>query len=385
MPEVEEVFRLATNKVKPDPNALERQQRRQRSAARSSRVRVYLAVAAVIAAVAAGAVVVLEAAQSNEKTSVDNGDGSGTPGQLTFAEALPAGAIEQELDIVDLQGRTTSTVPGLPLDGFAPSVSADGSTIAFVAVPNEMAYNQIGIMNADGSDPHFVPTPGVVVSTVAVSPDGSRIAFEGLASGNGDIYVVRSDGSGLRQLTDDPATDQFPQWSPDGTTIVYDNAGAREEADAQYSPTAEIWTTAADGSGSQTRLTTNDVADSSPAFSSDGTRIAFYRNGSLWTMSATGSNQRWLAWDGAGGWTPRWSPDGTRIAFTYYRSNYRPIVQLGQDYSDMPLVVLALVEVDSGRVARLTNVAMATDLTTPQWMDSGHILALRVPAKDPTP
>ena len=385
MPEVEEVFRLATNKVKPDPNALERQQRRQRSAARSSRVRVYVAVAAVIAAVAVGAVVVLDAVNSSEKRPVDNGDGSGTPGQLTFANSLPAGAIEQELDVIDLQGRTTRKVVGLPLDGFAPSVSADGSTIAFVAVPNEMAYNQIGIMNADGSAPHFVPTPHVVVTTVAVSPDGSRIAFEGIASGNGDIYVVRSDGSGLQQLTDDPATDQFPQWSPDGTTIVYDNAGNREQSDAQYSLTAEIWTVAADGSGPPTRLTTNDVADSSPSFSPDGSQIAFFRNGSLWTMSATGSNQRWLAWDDGGGWTPRWSPDGKRIAFTYYRENYRPIVQLAQDYGDTPLVVLAIVEVDSGRVDRLTNVAMATDLTTPQWMDNEHILALRVPAKDPTP
>ena len=218
MPEVEEVFRLATNRVKPDPNALERQQRRQRSAARSSRVRVYVAVAAVIAAVAVGAVVVLEAVNSRDKIPVDNG--SGTPGQLTFANALPAGAIEQELDVIDLQGRTTRRVVGLPLDGFAPSVSADGSTIAFVAVPNEMAYNQIGIMNADGSAPHFVPTPHVVVTTVAVSPDGSRIAFEGIASGNGDIYVVRSDGSGLQQLTDDPASSRngHPTERPSCTT-----------------------------------------------------------------------------------------------------------------------------------------------------------------------
>ena len=82
MPEVEEVFRLATNKVKPDPNALERQQRRQRSAARSSRVRVYLAVAAVIAAVAVGAVAVLEAVNSHDKISVDNGERHARPADV---------------------------------------------------------------------------------------------------------------------------------------------------------------------------------------------------------------------------------------------------------------------------------------------------------------
>jgi Tol biopolymer transport system component len=381
MPEVEEVFRLATNKVKPDPNALERQQRRQRSVARSSRVRAYVAVAAVIAVVAISTIAVWNAVDSNDVVPLDNG---GTPGDLPFITSLPAGAIEQRLEIVDLQGRTANEVSGLPLDGFAPSVSADGSTIAFVAMPSELGYNQIGIMSADGSDPHFVPTPHIIVNTVAVSPDGSHIAFEGIASGNGDIYVVRSDGSRLQQLTDDPATDQYPQWSPDGTTVVYDNAGTHEDPDAQYSSTAEIWTVPADGSSSPTRLTTNDVADSSPSFSPDGKQIAFFRDGELWTMSATGSNERWLAWHGGGGWTPRWSPDGRQIAFTYYRSNYRPVVQLGQDYGDMPLVILGIVEVDTGRVSRVTDVGMATDLTTPQWVDNGHILALRVPTKDPS-
>jgi len=101
-------------------------------------------------------------------------------------------------------------------------------------------------------------------------------------------------------------------------------------------------------------------------------------------MSATGSNERWLAWEGDGGWTPRWSPDGKRIAFTYYSPTYRPTVQLGQTYSDLPLVVLAVVEVDTRHVTKLTNVGMATDLTTPQWVDNGHILALRVPTKNPS-
>ena len=54
MPDVQEVFRLATNKVKPDPNALERQQKRQRASTRSTRARAYLVVAAVIAAIAIG-------------------------------------------------------------------------------------------------------------------------------------------------------------------------------------------------------------------------------------------------------------------------------------------------------------------------------------------
>jgi len=109
MPEVEEVFRLATNKVKPDPNALDRQQRRQRSVARSTRIRAYVAVAAVIVALAVGAYLVLGAVNNKESISVD--DGSGTPGQLTFITTLPAYVVEQSPAIVDPAGqRSLATV-----------------------------------------------------------------------------------------------------------------------------------------------------------------------------------------------------------------------------------------------------------------------------------
>ena len=67
MPEMQEVFRLATNKVKPDPNALERQHRRQRRNARQSRRGAYLAVAAVIAVVAVGAFTIMGPRNGNDE------------------------------------------------------------------------------------------------------------------------------------------------------------------------------------------------------------------------------------------------------------------------------------------------------------------------------
>ena len=109
---------------------------------------------------------------------------SPSPTSLTFVTALPFGADAQTPAIVDLRGHQTGQVTGLPVDAFAPSVSADGSTIAFVAAPSELGYNQIGVMGADGSDPHFVSTPHVIVGgTVAISPDASKVAFEGTDDG----------------------------------------------------------------------------------------------------------------------------------------------------------------------------------------------------------
>jgi Tol biopolymer transport system component len=55
----------------------------------------------------------------------------------------------------------------------------------------------------------------------AVSPDGKQIAFMSQRDGDWNIYVVNSDGTGLKQLTDDPADDGLPAWSPDGKAIAF--------------------------------------------------------------------------------------------------------------------------------------------------------------------
>lgn len=55
----------------------------------------------------------------------------------------------------------------------------------------------------------------------AISPDAARIAFMSRRDGNWNIYVVNRDGSGLIQVTDDPAEDGLPAWSPDGRVVAF--------------------------------------------------------------------------------------------------------------------------------------------------------------------
>src|SRR5207247_2169605 len=78
--------------------------------------------------------------------------------------------------------------------------------------------------------------------------------------GNLEIYVMNADGSNQTRLTNNPAVDREPAWSPDGTQIVF---WSNRDGDR------EIYKMNADGS-SQTRLTYNSASDRSPSWTSDG-------------------------------------------------------------------------------------------------------------------
>lgn len=140
-----------------------------------------------------------------------------------------------------------------------------------------------------------------------------KIAF----SSRGDIYTVNSDGSGLTNLTPNTtgSSDTEPAWSPDGTRIAF--ASDRGSLVRTY----DIYVMDPDG-GNLVRLTRNGVHDEWPTWSPDGGFIAFSRGqetfgGELWVMRADGTDARRViaATGGHGLGQPSWSPDGGLIAF----------------------------------------------------------------------
>jgi Tol biopolymer transport system component len=186
----------------------------------------------------------------------------------------------------------------------------------------------------------------------AVPPLTEPVAFTSDRDGDWDIYAMEIDGSGIRQLTDDPSADTGPAISPDGQTIAFvsDRSG-----------NLDIWTMRIDGTDLE-QLTTSTYPDSAPAWSPDGTRIAFHRNidGSshhVWVINADGSGET----DLFVGHKPVWSPDGTRIAFAKFGGSQ-------PDYSDVFVANL-----DGSGLANLTN-NDAND-TDPTWSPDGSRIA----------
>jgi Tol biopolymer transport system component len=138
---------------------------------------------------------------------------------------------------------------------------------------------------------------------------GTPIAYASMVNGNAEIYSINSTGTGgATRLTIHPAADAEPAWSPDGSRIAF-----RSDRDGND----EIYVMNADGSN-PVRLTLEAAHDGSPAWSPDGEQIAFVsdRDGEqkVYVMSSSAGGD--LSPTNQVGTDPAWSPDGQRIAFS---------------------------------------------------------------------
>ena len=186
-----------------------------------------------------------------------------------------------------------------------PAFSADGQRIAF-ATNRDGGDFEIYVIGADGGPMTPLTANAAEDGGPAWSPDGRRIAFESDRDGNPEIYVMNADGSGVVRLTSSILDEHSPSWSPDGSRIAF----ARGTPGAA---TAAIWTMTPDG-GSLTQLTNGAANDDNPDWSPNAATIAFQRDSAIFVMAADGGGQAPLPLPG-GSARPAWSPDGTRIAF----------------------------------------------------------------------
>lgn len=234
------------------------------------------------------------------------------------------------------RGAAQRLIMGSPLTPTAPPFATRGTPvigpalgqIAYMAKASPDDTWDIWTMRGDGSDPRRLTDHPANDMHPTWSPDGRYIAFVSDRDGNKEIYVMKRDGTEQLNLTHHPAEDWTPAWSPDGESIAF--ASYR---DGNW----EIYVMRADGSNPQ-RLTRSSGADYAPCWSPDSRLIAFQSNRDgnweIYVMARDGSGVRRITNDEATDSSPAWSPDGEVIAFESYRDGNMEIYLMATDGSD---------------------------------------------------
>ncbi|MGE3188900.1 MAG: hypothetical protein AB7N90_04390, partial [Vicinamibacterales bacterium] len=206
-----------------------------------------------------------------------------------------------------------------------PSWSPDGRSIAYTSY--RTGFPDILISNIfEGTLEH--PTDGKTQNSLPVfSPDGTKIAFMSTrdGAGNTEIYVMDRDGSNVRRLTNNPAADATPTWSPTGTQIAF-------TSDRSGSP--QIWVIGADGLGLR-RLTYESYADRATWSPAPYNEIAFAsRTGPGYDIKilavATGEIRQITFGEGTNE-SPAWAPNGRHLAFMSTRAGRSQIFTVDRD------------------------------------------------------
>jgi quercetin dioxygenase-like cupin family protein len=221
--------------------------------------------------------------------------------------ADPEFAVENQIYVKPLSGPANalgSPVLPAPVDYkiLSLAVSPDGDRLAVAAKPPGAGETQIFAIDLPGGEMKQLTLGPGAARTPEFSPDGRRVAFSTRFLGSGGLYTVNPNTLALRPLTSRPG-DGSPSYSPSGDRIVFNG----------HSPGGVgIFSIKASG-GERTLLTHGSSVDRGPVFSPDGRNIAFSRasdgrNPDLYVMGADGSGAR-LLHAGPGKFTSDFGPD----------------------------------------------------------------------------
>ena len=197
---------------------------------------------------------------------------------------------------------------------FSPAAIAVGAAMVLRPGPSvgDVPSASPSATSTPSASPTLSPTASPSPTLAPVTGLPGRFVFSSDRSGNREIYVMNPDRTGLQQLTNDPAYDALPSWSPDGQRIVFMSDRTGE---------SEIWVMNADGTD-LTQVTTTlhgDLARWSP----DGSQLVVAARApspeSLYLIALDGGEPRILLDPADHGlemaYDPFWAP-GDRIGFT---------------------------------------------------------------------
>jgi Tol biopolymer transport system component/tRNA A-37 threonylcarbamoyl transferase component Bud32 len=231
---------------------------------------------------------------------------------------------------VDGRGKPTANARPLTAGVGVGSIilSKDGTKLIYtkmVECANIWSIPLISGRTLSLDDAVMITSENQYIELIYVSPDKDWIAFDSNRSGNTDIWVMRKNGSGLRQLTTNTAHDWVGPWSPDGSHIAFHSL--------RYG-NRDLFVMPVSG-GAVKRLTNHPAEDFIQDWSPDGKQIAFTSNRSgnmdVWTIPSMGGKPQQLTFHEAREWAMRWSPDGKSFVFNSTRTGHEELFLMPAD------------------------------------------------------
>jgi Tol biopolymer transport system component len=228
-------------------------------------------------------------------------------------------------------------------------------------------------INNDGSGLERVSEGGLNAFSLSWSADGRNLAFNTSRIGAcSDVYIMNRGGR-IRRLTDNRHCDVGPSWAPTGRRVIFASdrrdSAARNEGAAQKrgEHDYDLYTLRVDGSGLR-QLTDSHKDEHCPSWSPDGRRIAYTvgrgHGADIYVMSVNGTRQRQITDATAADYCPDWSPDGEAVVFTTAR--HRTDLDRGN-------LEIYAVRPDDLQEVRLTNSSAIDE--DPVWApDGGQIV-----------
>ncbi|MBL8615203.1 MAG: PD40 domain-containing protein [Deltaproteobacteria bacterium] len=222
----------------------------------------------------------------------------------------------------------------------------------FAVSGNFSGNKEIYTVDFDGYRLTPVTRTGSINIQPAWSPDARRIAYTGYAAGNPDLYVADLSGGKITRLSARSGINTGAAWHPKGGLLALTLSVGGD---------SDIFTIDASTGRQLARLTDAVGIDVSPAFSPDGSKVAFVseRGGSpqIYVANADGSNARRVTFSGNYNQDPVWHPDGDKLAFVGREGNFDIFV----------------VNVDGSGLTRLTQ--GKGDNEDPSWAPDGNYVA----------